>query len=159
MDVQHYYRSVFRKVLALWVGLNAFVWIFVAVDFLSRSPRNYPAAILFSLPGILAAVLTFGLLSSASWTTRVYELWALLLLAFLTVVLIYADVAYWSNVVAFVFVLVVLGGFRVGLSFHNLLDVDRRDPVPRPDIMPELVPREGLLVLATVEISPSEESP
>jgi len=41
---------------------------------------------------------------------------------------------------------------RVGLRLHNALDAARRDPVPRPDLMPAMVPREGLQVLATVEI-------
>ncbi|MBI5509813.1 MAG: TonB-dependent receptor [Deltaproteobacteria bacterium] len=41
---------------------------------------------------------------------------------------------------------------RLGVAIHNLFDHDRRDPVPRPDLMPELLPREGFQILATVEV-------
>ena len=43
---------------------------------------------------------------------------------------------------------------RFGVSAHNLFDVDQRDPVPRPDLMPELLPNQGLQVLFTVEVIP-----
>jgi outer membrane receptor protein involved in Fe transport len=43
---------------------------------------------------------------------------------------------------------------RFGLSAHNLFDVDIRDPVPRPDLMPDQMANEGLALMFTVEVVP-----
>lgn len=48
---------------------------------------------------------------------------------------------------------VLFGLVRVGITAHNLFDLDLRDPVSRPDLMPDLVPREGLMLLGTIDLA------
>jgi hypothetical protein len=46
----------------------------------------------------------------------------------------------------------IAGNVRLGASVHNLFDIAARDPGPRPDVVPGQVPREGRLVLLTIEM-------
>ncbi len=41
---------------------------------------------------------------------------------------------------------------RLGVVAHNVFDAERNDPPPRPDLLPGMVPGEGLEVLFTVEV-------